>query len=88
MNRWQTYLPYQLDLGRYKEDLAYLEITQFLHNLHFDVNLLIEENLLYHFKMRPIATKLALPLGIHLKPKLLWGPRNLDSPLAIIRHYY
>lgn len=59
MNRWQTNLPPQLDLGSYKEDLTYLETTKLLHNLHFDINLLIEEDMLYYYELSPVKTELA-----------------------------
>lgn len=64
-------LPPQPNLDHYKEDSTYIETTKFLHNLCFDVNLLMEEDLLYHYELSSVDIELTLPLGIQLKPKLL-----------------
>lgn len=42
-------LPPQPDLGHFKDDPTYKEMTEIFQDLHFDINLLIEEDLLFFF---------------------------------------
>lgn len=65
-------LPPQPDLGHFKDDSTYKETTDIFQDLlHFDVNLLIEEDLLFYFRLSLVETKLTLTLGIRLAPNLL-----------------
>lgn len=64
-------------------------MTKLLHNLHFDVNLLIEEDLLYHFELSLVEIELALPLGIQLKSNsLIWLLTYFLSPFLIDKMWH
>lgn len=67
MNQWKTDLPSQPDLGSYKEDPTYTETAKLLHNLHFYINLFMED-LLYHYELSPVKTELALTLISYSDP--------------------
>lgn len=60
-------LPPPPELGCFKNDPTYKRIDEILQDLHFDINLLFEEDLLFYFGLSPMETEFDLPLSIQLK---------------------
>lgn len=54
-----------IQLCRFKDDPTYIDIVKILQGLHFYINLLIEEDLLFYFRLSLVEIKLTLPLDIH-----------------------
>lgn len=69
LHQWKEDLPPQLDLGQYKDTVVYQEVVAYLLGLRLDVNILTKEDLLFHYGLSPVPTKLAFPLGTQLNPK-------------------